>query len=157
MTERPGENEREAMDNAYAHASRMPLDRSPITKAWFERGYLSALTAAQEENERLRELLRWWFNGHPDPADYMLRSKTRAALGGDYMPKRLREDWEARRAPMTLNAAELAALRAIATGRVPAEEALRARLKRKRLIARSVFEPRDYYVTEAGRAVLGQK
>lgn len=57
---------------------------------------------------------------------------------------------------MTLNPTELAALRAIAEGREPAEEKLRARLKRKGLVARGILGDHRMYLTEAGRAALEQ-
>lgn len=52
-----------------------------------------------------------------------------------------------------LNLTLQAALRAVDEGRVPAEEVILARLKRKGLITRNVFE-RGWHVTAASREEL---
>jgi hypothetical protein len=53
----------------------------------------------------------------------------------------------------TPNAEQLAALRAIANGRLPREETMIARLRRAGLIRRNVFD-RGYHVTQEGQALL---
>lgn len=49
----------------------------------------------------------------------------------------------------------LAGLRALAEGRTPTDEALIAKLRRKGLVSRSVFDRHAYFLTDEGRRVLG--
>ncbi len=51
---------------------------------------------------------------------------------------------------------QLAALRAVNEGRIPAEEALLAKLRRRQLIRRSVFAERPWYLTDEGHRVLAE-
>ena len=53
-----------------------------------------------------------------------------------------------------MNAFQVAALRAIDAGRVPAEEAMVAKLKRLGLIARGPLTPRELYLTSIGQAAI---
>ena len=53
-----------------------------------------------------------------------------------------------------LNQAELGALRAIADGREPAEELLRARLKRRGLVTRGILGDHRLALTPTGHRIL---